>query len=129
MANNGGEAFEACQRERFDAVLMDFEMPDMDGLAATALIREYEKPLGRYTPIIALTARAGGGIRETCLSAGMQGYLSKPLQPQELFAALDDLHRGTSAAASNAAPTVNEQRSGGLLGVGLVIDNVPGQTA
>jgi CheY-like chemotaxis protein len=108
MANNGREALEACQRERFDAVLMDFEMPDMDGVAATALIREYEEPLGRYTPIIALTARAIGEIRETCLQAGMQGYLSKPLQPQELFAALDQLKQNVCGPQKSDATAVND---------------------
>ena len=91
VADNGREAVEAFQRERFDAVLMDVEMPEMDGLAATAMIRELESETGTHTPIIAMTAHALKGFREHCVEAGMDDYISKPIQPDELFQTLDKI--------------------------------------
>ncbi len=85
---DGREAVEACRRASFDVILMDVEMPEMDGMAATAAIRELEEESGRRTPIVALTAHALGGVRETCLEAGMDGYVSKPIQPAELLEAI-----------------------------------------
>ena len=79
VVSNGQEAVDRWQQQPFDAVFMDLEMPDMDGLTATARIRELEATLGRHTPIIALTAHALKGFRERCLAAGMDGYVSKPL--------------------------------------------------
>ncbi len=84
-AGSGREAVEFCGREQFDIILMDLEMYDMDGLTATAAIRQLETPLGRHTPIIALTAHTVDGYQDRCLSAGMDGILSKPLNPDELF--------------------------------------------
>jgi CheY-like chemotaxis protein len=63
-------------------------MPEMDGLAATAAIREHEQSAGTRTPIVAMTAHALVGFQERCLSAGMDGYITKPIRPDELFAAL-----------------------------------------
>jgi CheY-like chemotaxis protein len=84
-AGSGREAVEICGHDQFDVILMDLEMYDMDGLTATAAIREHEGPLGRHTPIIALTAHTADGFQDRCLSAGMDGILSKPLNPDELF--------------------------------------------
>jgi PAS domain S-box-containing protein len=91
VANNGREAVETWQREPFDVVLMDVQMPEMDGLSATGQIRALEKerkPETR-TPIIAMTANAMKGDRERCLEAGMDGYVSKPVKRQTLFAEID----------------------------------------
>ncbi len=81
---NGREAVEAIANNKFDLVLMDIQMPKMDGFEATAIIREKEMHDGDHIPIIALTANAMKGDRERCLASGMDGYLSKPIAPQEL---------------------------------------------
>jgi CheY-like chemotaxis protein len=84
LAVDGRQAIEALNQGSFDLVLMDVQMPEMDGLEATALIREKEKKTGKHQPIIALTAHAMTGDRDRCLAAGMDGYLTKPIWPQEL---------------------------------------------
>ncbi len=101
VANNGREALAALERQTFDVVLMDLQMPEMDGLEATAAVREKEKATGNHLPIIAMTAHAMKGDRERCLAAGMDGYVSKPIQAQDLFEALDGV-AGVSAAAEQA---------------------------
>jgi PAS domain S-box-containing protein len=89
VVNNGQEALEALKNEAFDVVLMDVQMPVMDGIEATAAIRAREKETGKHLPILAMTAHAMKGDRETCLSAGMDGYVAKPIQPRELYDAID----------------------------------------
>jgi|HubBroStandDraft_6_1064221.scaffolds.fasta_scaffold06106_4 PAS domain S-box-containing protein len=84
VAATGLEALKALEKESFDLVLMDVQMPEMDGLEATAIIREKEKGTGHRQPIVALTAHAMKGDREKCIEGGMDGYLSKPIRPQEL---------------------------------------------
>ena len=85
VAATGCEAVAAVEREHFDLVLMDVQMPEMDGFAATAAIRERERQTGARLSIIAITAHAMKGDEERCLAAGMDGYIPKPLQPQRLF--------------------------------------------
>ena len=84
VAGNGREALDALDKQKFDVVFMDVQMPEMDGLEATTIVREKEKIPGMHQPIIALTAHAMKGDREKCLAAGMDGYLTKPIRPQEL---------------------------------------------
>lgn len=86
-AATGGEAIDMWEKDtdRFDIMLMDVQMPDMDGFRVTALIREKEKITGKHIPIIAITAYAMTGDRERCLAAGMDAYVSKPIRHQELF--------------------------------------------
>jgi signal transduction histidine kinase/CheY-like chemotaxis protein/HPt (histidine-containing phosphotransfer) domain-containing protein len=88
-ADNGREAVEAVARERFDLILMDIQMPEMDGIEATRHIRASEKLTGHHTRIVAMTAHAMTGDRERCLAAGMDDYVSKPLRKEDLFRALD----------------------------------------
>jgi CheY-like chemotaxis protein len=88
VAGNGREVLEALARETFDVVLMDVQMPDMDGFEAAAAIRASEKRTGAHLPIIALTAHAMQGDRDRCLAAGMDGYVTKPFQPGALFDAI-----------------------------------------
>jgi CheY-like chemotaxis protein/HPt (histidine-containing phosphotransfer) domain-containing protein len=91
VARNGKEAIAALQREPFDLVLMDVEMPEMDGLEATAVIRVQERQAGGHVPIIAMTAHAMQGDRERCLAAGMDGYLAKPIRAEELSQTIQDV--------------------------------------
>ena len=86
VASSGREALAAVEREIFDVALLDLEMSDIDGFEATAVIREREKKTGRHLPIVATTAHAMTGVRERCLSAGMDGYLSKPLDATAMAA-------------------------------------------
>lgn len=104
LADNGRAAVEAVKRQKFDAVLMDVEMPEMDGLAATTIIREMESETGTHTPIIAMTAHALKGFREKCVAAGMDDYISKPIQPNELFDILDKVVALHSTAEPESAP-------------------------
>src|SRR5262249_43471089 len=90
-ANNGRGAVERLQRQAFDLVLMDVQMPELDGLQATRHIRERERQTGDHVPIVAMTARAMKGDREQCLEAGMDGYVAKPVRQQELYQAIAPL--------------------------------------
>jgi CheY-like chemotaxis protein len=90
IASNGCEAVEQFRSQPFQIVLMDVQMPEMDGLTATALIREYECAMGTRVPIIAMTANSMKGDREACLAAGMDDYISKPFQPEELYAKVEN---------------------------------------
>jgi two-component system, sensor histidine kinase and response regulator len=90
LVTNGKLALEESNQKRFDVILMDIQMPEMDGLETTAAIRAREKQTGGRIPIIALTANALAGDRERCLAAGMDGYLSKPIQAEELWRVIEE---------------------------------------
>ncbi|MBI4906446.1 MAG: response regulator [Acidobacteria bacterium] len=94
VASNGAEALEYMRRARFDLVLMDVQMPVMDGLEAVAQLRHQELTSGEHVPVIALTAHAMKDDETICLAAGMDGYVSKPIRPGELFAAIDKFRQG-----------------------------------
>jgi PAS domain S-box-containing protein len=87
--DNGREALAAVEKETFDLVLMDVQMPEMDGLKATAGIRSRERGSGVHLPILAMTARAMKGDEEQCLAAGMDGYIAKPVRSEELFGMIE----------------------------------------
>jgi two-component system sensor histidine kinase/response regulator len=91
VAENGRKALVALESESFDVILMDVQMPEMDGFEATAAIREREKNSSRRTPIVALTAHAMSGDRERCLGVGMDGYITKPIHPEELGRVLNEI--------------------------------------
>jgi signal transduction histidine kinase/ligand-binding sensor domain-containing protein/DNA-binding response OmpR family regulator len=101
VAGDGREALEALENDRFDLVVMDVQMPDVDGFEATAAIRTMEKDTGEHIPIIAMTAHAMKGDRERCLAAGMDGYVSKPIRAQELFAEIEARMRAARDFASS----------------------------
>jgi signal transduction histidine kinase/CheY-like chemotaxis protein len=105
VAGNGQEALEAIEKDTFDLVLMDVQMPEMDGFEATAVLRgrEHEKGDGVRLPVIALTAHAMKGDRERCLAAGMDDYLSKPIRPQELDAILEKYSPHAAAVTPHQA--------------------------
>ena len=102
-------ALDAQGEHPFDLILMDVQMPKMDGLEATALIREKEKGTGRHIPIIALTAHAMKGDREACLAAGMDGYVPKPLRADELLSVMRELVVERRETAVIAAPSKVEE--------------------
>jgi two-component system sensor histidine kinase/response regulator len=96
VAGDGVKALEALTREHFDLILMDVQMPAMDGIEVTTQIREREKATGARVPIIAMTAHAMMGDRQRFLAAGMDGYVSKPIHAQELFDTIDEVLSGLS---------------------------------
>ena len=85
LAHTGQNALSLWEKQHFDLILMDVQMPDLDGFEATAVIRKKEKDSGTHTPIIAMTAHAMSGDRERCLAAGMDNYISKPIHGRELL--------------------------------------------
>ena len=91
VATDGGEALRKYQAGRFDLILMDVQMPEVDGFEATASIREMETTTGTHVPIMAMTAHALTGDRERCLAAGMDGYISKPFQVEELLKEMESI--------------------------------------
>ena len=113
IAGDGQQAIAMTQQNRYDVILMDVQMPGMDGLEATAAIRAGETE-GKRTPIIAMTAHAMKGDRERCLAAGMDGYLSKPIDAREMIALVESLAAGAAAAAAGrrTAPDQNRESSG-----------------
>ena len=94
VAENGQQALDAVGRQDFDVLLMDVQMPVMDGFAATQAIRKLADPQKAHLPIIAMTAHALKGDAERCLGAGMDGYLSKPVKGQELIELIERLAVG-----------------------------------
>jgi CheY-like chemotaxis protein/HPt (histidine-containing phosphotransfer) domain-containing protein len=119
VANHGEEALALFEPGSFDVILMDVQMPRLGGVETTAVIRERERRRGGHVPIIAMTAHAMKGDRERCLAAGMDDYLSKPIQPEELYEAIDRaLRRGAlvppdrAAAGSGPPPAASGGRAG-----------------
>ncbi len=130
VAASGREALRALEDERFDAVLMDVQMPEMDGFAATAVLRQREAGTGRHLPVIAMTARAMKGDEEECLRAGMDAYLSKPFAPADLARILGRLTTGAAGLAqpAGACPPVSPSATSGspIEDVAAVLEAVDG---
>jgi CheY-like chemotaxis protein len=132
LAENGTSAVNAFEREAFDVILMDVQMPEMDGLTAAATIREKEKKRGSHIPIVALTAHASREDRDRCLEAGMDAYLSKPINGKEFSQVID---RVSSACVDPKEETVEigpgngstrNPAEGSLLDRAVVMDVVQG---
>ena len=123
IARNGREALARAEVEAFDVVLMDVQMPEMDGLMATRAIRDVEIGTGKHLPIVGVTAHAMKGDRERCLAAGMDGYVSKPIRPETLIAAMEEAVRSKPSAAA-AHPALSAPLDGVVLdeaGLGALI--------
>jgi two-component system sensor histidine kinase/response regulator len=91
VAANGREALAAIEKEKYDLVLMDRQMPEMGGFEATTAIREKEKTTGDHIPIVAMTANAMKDDEQRCIEIGMDAYIAKPIQPQRLFQIIEEL--------------------------------------
>lgn len=89
LAEDGKAAIDAYQKQEFDVIIMDCQMPVLDGYKTTGAIRQLESQRSTHTPIIALTANALKGVRETCLNAGMDDYLTKPVETNAFYAIVD----------------------------------------
>ncbi|HEY4011202.1 MAG TPA: response regulator [Acidobacteriaceae bacterium] len=100
VVNDGKEALGRSQAEEFDLILMDVQMPEMDGLEATRAIRAAEARTGKHLPIVAMTAHAMKGDREECLRAGMDGYLSKPIRVEELKRTMSEIKKTPNTGGS-----------------------------
>ena len=101
---NGREALDLLDTEHFDVVLMDVQMPDMDGFEATAAIRERESHTAAHIPIVAMTAHTMEGDRERCLGAGMDDYITKPIRPQVLYRTIEELAPSCPLGGAETAP-------------------------
>jgi len=123
VAVNGVEAVKAVENNQFDVILMDVQMPEMDGIEATSRIRERERSAGGHIPILAMTAHSMKGDRERCLAAGMDGYVPKPVDPQSLIEALKEYTRrpdgkrspspeSESADGTAAVPDIEKEPKG-----------------
>jgi CheY-like chemotaxis protein len=118
VANNGKQALDQynnCPASKLDLILMDVQMPEMDGFEATNAIRKVEGKTKTHLPIIAMTAHAMAGDRERCLEAGMDGYVSKPIQTQALFEAIDEMVsrwpcKGEPESRQNLSTTATRRR-------------------
>jgi two-component system, sensor histidine kinase and response regulator len=122
---NGREALEALDRERPDLVLMDVQMPVMDGLEAMRAIRTKEQSAGGHLPIIALTAHAMKGDRERCIAAGADDYVTKPIRIAELLAAMNRVTTGTASSA-HVAPSTAASHDSSRLDMAAALERVEG---
>jgi PAS domain S-box-containing protein len=138
VVRTGGEVLTALERHDFDIVLMDVQMPELDGLETTAAIRKKERSTGRHVPIVALTAHVVKGDEERCLEAGMDAYVPKPLRARELFAAMERaLEQGQRLPVEEGeGPAIEEDRLLERVGgdrkaleqlIGLFLDDAPRQ--
>jgi CheY-like chemotaxis protein len=129
LANNGREALALLSTEEFDRVLMDVQMPEMDGLTASQQFRAAERNSGRHIPIVAMTTRAMRGDRATCLAAGMDAYISKPVDLEELATVLRQIRFGIERPvleAKTAAWSISDPVQPSAWNAGKVLENMVG---
>ena len=107
IAENGREVLALLENQTFDLILMDVQMPVMSGVDATVEIRQQEQKSGQHVPIYALTANAMKGDRERYLSIGMDGYLAKPIRPDELDQLLNEVQHTSGVPAPSKAPALS----------------------
>jgi two-component system, sensor histidine kinase and response regulator len=135
VATNGLEAVAAAESRSFDIVLMDVQMPQMDGFEAVSIIRQREGASDRHTPIVAMTAHAMAGDRERCLEAGMDGYIPKPIQAQSFVDTVEEfcghlqIANGSSKAAVGFSPAsgtgaISQAASGSVIDRGLLQERI-----
>jgi len=126
VASNGKEAIEKLQNSSFDLILMDVQMPEMDGISATRKIRNLKSEI-RNLPIIAMTAHAMKGDREKCLEAGMDNYVTKPIRPEELFEAIEKLtYRSNDRKKKSLLSKKNDSLSKNILDLSKAMEVVGG---
>jgi signal transduction histidine kinase/DNA-binding response OmpR family regulator len=125
LVGTGREVLAALEKQTFDLILMDVQMPEMDGFEATAAIREKERATGAHVPIIAMTAHAMAGDRERCLAAGMDNYVSKPIRSQELFEAIAAFG---PAPGSLGAENRIDKKDNGVLDESVLLTRAEGDT-
>jgi CheY-like chemotaxis protein len=129
LATNGREALDLLEGagfQGFDAILMDVQMPEMDGMEATAAIRARERTLGGHIPILGVTAHAMKGDRERCLEGGMDGYVTKPIRPDILFSELARLDPAAQLEPEPATGTMTDFGATGALDRVALLDRVEG---
>jgi CheY-like chemotaxis protein len=130
VANHGREALDALDAHRFDLALMDVQMPEMDGLEVTGVIRQREKRTGDHLPIIAMTAHALKGDCERCLAAGMDGYIAKPIHAKELFALIEQVLTpcGGGSASEPAGPEAASASTAEVAAMPEPVSDSPGES-
>jgi len=124
VANDGREALAMLERSQFDLVLMDIQMPRMDGVEATRTIRNREKTTGGHIPIIAMTAFAMTGDREKYIACGMDGYIAKPIQSSKLFEVIEGVVEGTDSTLPQVAI---ERPTDGVVDIEAALANLDGK--
>jgi two-component system sensor histidine kinase/response regulator len=125
VTNNGHEALAVLESERFDLILMDVQMPEMSGIELTAAIRRKEKATGEHIPIIATTASAMKEDRDLCLEAGMDAYISKPIEREVLFETIDMLTGCSKEITTREAEVRSYDR---VFDVGAALDSLDGDS-
>ena len=123
IAENGAEVLGALEKQSFDLILMDIQMPEVDGFEATRSIRERERNTGEHLPIVAMTAHAMKGDKEKCLQAGMDGYIAKPINVQQLFETIESLFQDRQAADE---PSETPAAAGDALDTTKILERIGG---